>query len=233
MTRIYLPQDMAALALGADKVLRTLQAEAARRGLALDVVRTGTRGAIWLEPLLEVETPEGRIAYGPVQAADVTGLLNAGLLQGGAHALRIGRPEEHPWFAGQTRLTFARCGVIDPVSVADYRAHGGYAGLERALGLGDVALVDEVKLSGLRGRGGAGFPTGIKWNTVRLAQSDRKYIVCNADEGDSGTFADRMLMEGDPLSLVEGMTIAAVAVGATKGYIGTAARLGVETIFGR
>ncbi len=219
MTRIYLPQDMAALALGADKVLRNLQAEAARRGLTLDVVRTGTRGAIWLEPLLEVETPEGRIAYGPVQAADVAGLLEAGLLQGGSHALRIGRPEEHPWFAGQTRLTFARCGVIDPVSVADYRAHGGYAGLERALGLGDVALVDEIKLSGLRGRGGAGFPTGIKWNTVRLAQADRKYIVCNADEGDSGTFADRMLMEGDPLSLVEGMTIAAVAVGATKGYI--------------
>ncbi len=221
MTRIYLPQDMAALALGADKVLRTLQAEAARRGLALDVVRTGTRGAIWLEPLLEVETPEGRIAYGPVQTSDVVGLLDAGLLQGGAHALRIGRPEEHPWFAGQTRLTFARCGVIDPVSVEDYRAHGGYAGLERALGLGDVALVDEVKLSGLRGRGGAGFPTGIKWNTVRLAQADRKYVVCNADEGDSGTFADRMLMEGDPLSLVEGMTIAAVAVGATKGYIYT------------
>ncbi len=221
MTRIYLPQDMAALALGADCVARTLQAEATRRGLALDMVRTGTRGAVWLEPLLEVETPEGRIAYGPVQAAGVPDLLDAGLLQGGAHALQIGRPEEHPWFAGQTRLTFARCGVIDPVSVADYRAHGGYAGLERAFGLGDVALVDEIKLSGLRGRGGAGFPTGIKWNTVRLAQADRKYIVCNADEGDSGTFADRMLMEGDPLSLVEGMTIAAVAVGAAKGYIYT------------
>ncbi len=137
--------------------------------------------------------------------------------------MRIGRPEEHPWFAGQTRLTFARCGIIDPVSVEDYCAHGGYAGLERALALGDVALVDEIKLSGLRGRGGAGFPTGIKWNTVRLAQADRKYIVCNADEGDGGTFADRMLMEGDPLSLVEGMTIAAVAVGATKGYIYTRA----------
>jgi len=221
MTRIYLPKDMAALALWADRVAQSLQTEAARRGLALDMVRTGTRGAIWLEPLLEVETPAGRIAYGPVQAEDVAGLLDAGLLDGGAHALRIGQPEEHPWFAGQTRLTFARCGIIDPVSVADYRAHGGYAGLERALALGDVALVDEIKLSGLRGRGGAGFPTGIKWNTVRLAQADRKYVVCNADEGDSGTFADRMLMEGDPLSLVEGMTITAVAVGATKGYIYT------------
>ena len=221
MTRIFLPKDMAALALGADRVARTLQTEAGRRGLALDLVRTGTRGAVWLEPLLEVDTPEGRIAYGPVQAADVAGLLDAGLLDGGAHTLRIGRPEEHPWFAGQTRLTFARCGIIDPASVEDYRAHGGYAGLERALALGDVATVDEVKLSGLRGRGGAGFPTGIKWNTVRLAEADRKYVVCNADEGDSGTFADRMLMEGDPLSLVEGMTIAAVAVGATKGYVYT------------
>jgi len=221
MTRIYLPKDMAALALGADRVLRALQSEAARRGLTLDVVRTGTRGATWLEPLLEVETPEGRIAYGPVGAADVPGLLDAGLLQGGAHALRIGRPEDHPWFAGQTKLTFARCGVIDPVSVEDYRAHGGYAGLQRALEMGGEATVDEVKLSGLRGRGGAGFPTGIKWNTVRLAPADRKYVVCNADEGDSGTFADRMLMEGDPLSLVEGMTVAAAAVGATKGYIYT------------
>ncbi len=212
---------MAALALGADAVLRALRAEAAARGCDLDVVRTGTRGAVWLEPLLEVETPEGRIAYGPVQAADVPGLLDAGLLDGGAHPLRIGRPEQHPWFAGQTRLTFARCGVVDPVSVEDYRAHGGYAGLQRALELGAEATVDEVKLSGLRGRGGAGFPTGIKWNTVRLALADRKYIACNADEGDSGTFADRMLMEGDPFSLIEGMTIAAVSVGATKGYIYT------------
>ncbi len=221
MTRIYLPADMAALAVGADRVLRALQAEAARRGLALDVVRTGTRGAVWLEPLLEVGTPEGRTAYGPVTPADVPGLLDAGLLQGGAHPLRIGRPEDHPWFAGQTRLTFARCGVIDPVSVEDYRAHGGYAGLARAVAMGAEATVDEVKASGLRGRGGAGFPTGIKWNTVRLAPADRKYVVCNADEGDSGTFADRMLMEGDPLSLIEGMTIAAVAVGATKGYVYT------------
>ncbi|HYZ63905.1 MAG TPA: NADH-ubiquinone oxidoreductase-F iron-sulfur binding region domain-containing protein [Acetobacteraceae bacterium] len=221
MTRLYLPKDVAALALGADQVAKALLAEAARRGLSLDIVRTGTRGAIWLEPLLEIETPEGRIAYGPVEAADVPGLLDAGLLEGREHALRIGRPEEHAWFARQTRLTFARCGVVDPVSVADYRAYGGYAGLERALAIGGDAVVDEVKRSGLRGRGGAGFPTGIKWNTVRLAQADRKYIVCNADEGDSGTFADRMLMEGDPFSLIEGMTIAAVAVGASKGYIYT------------
>ncbi len=218
MTRIYLPQDMAALALGADRVLRTLQAEASRRGMDLDVVRTGTRGAVWLEPLLEVETLEGRIGYGPVQPGDVPGLMDA-LLSGGAHPLRIGRPEAHSWFANQSRHTFARCGIVDPLSVDDYRAHGGYAGLARALQLGAEAIVDEVKVSGLRGRGGAGFPTGIKWNTVRLAPSDQKYVACNADEGDSGTFADRMLMEGDPLCLIEGMTIAGLAVGATKGFV--------------
>ena len=221
MTRIYLPQDAASLALGADRVLRALQAEAARRNLALDIVRTGSRGAIWLEPLLEVETAEGRIAYGPVSPNDIPGLLDASLLSGSAHALRIGRPEDHPWFANQQRLTFVRCGVVDPLSVEDYRAHGGFAGLERALTMSAEAVVDEVKTSGLRGRGGAGFPTGIKWNTVRMTPADRKYIVCNADEGDSGTFADRMLMEGDPLTLVEGMTIAAIGVGATKGYIYT------------
>jgi formate dehydrogenase iron-sulfur subunit len=221
MTRLYLPCDAAAVALGADQVMRVLEREAAARGLTLDVIRTGTRGAVWLEPLLEVETPEGRIGYGPVTTADVVGLLDTGMLTGGDHPKRIGRPEDHPWFARQTRLTFARCGIVDPASVEDYRAHGGYAGLDRALAAEGPVIIDEVKLSGLRGRGGAGFPTGIKWNTVALAQADRKYIVCNADEGDSGTFADRMLMEGDPLSLIEGMTIAAVAVGATKGFIYT------------
>ena len=219
MTRLFVPADAAALALGADRVVAAIQAEAAQRGAAVDIVRTGTRGMVFLEPLVEVETAGGRRGYGPVTPGDVAGLFEAGLLEGGAHALAIGAPEQHPWQAGQTRLTFARCGVIDPVSVADYRAHGGYAGLERALAMGGTAIVDEIKLSGLRGRGGAGFPTGIKWNTVRLAPADQRYIVCNADEGDSGTFADRMIMEGDPLSLIEGMTIAAVAVGATQGYV--------------
>lgn len=219
MTRIFLPQDAAALALGADAVLRALNDAATAQGLSLEIVRTGSRGAVWLEPLLEVETADGRIGYGPVQVADIPGLLEAGMLDGAAHPLCIGRPEAHPWFAGQTRLTFSRCGVIDPVSIADYRAHGGYAGLARALELGAAASIAEIKRSGLRGRGGAGFPTGIKWNTVMLAEADRKYVVCNADEGDSGTFADRMLMEGDPLCLVEGMTIAGVTVGATYGYI--------------
>ena len=175
MMRIYLPQDAAALALGAEAVLRALRAEAARRGVDMEVVRTGSRGAVWLEPLLEVETPAGRIGYGPVRAGDVAGLFEAGLADGGAHPLRIGRPEAHPWFAGQTRLTFARCGVVDPASVEDYVAHGGFAGLSKALSMSGEAIVDEVKLSGLRGRGAAGLPTRIKCNTLRLATAYRQY----------------------------------------------------------
>ena len=217
--RLFIPSDAAALALGADRVAAAIRAEAARRATAVDIIRTGSRGMVFLEPLVEVQTAEGRVGYGPVTAADVPGLFDAGLLEGGAHALSIGRPEQHPWQTRQARLTFARCGIVDPLSAEDYRAHGGYAGLDRAITMDGTAIVDEVKLSGLRGRGGAGFPTGIKWNTVRLAPAEQRYIVCNADEGDSGTFADRMLMEGDPFSLIEGMTIAAVAVGATKGFI--------------
>ncbi len=219
MTRLFVSCDAAALALGAERVVAALQSEAARRGAAVEIVRVGSRGMVFLEPLLEVQTAAGRVGYGPVTPADVPGLFEAGLLEGGAHALAIGKPEEHPWQAKQARLTFGRCGVVDPLSVEDYRAHGGYAGLDRALAMDGTAIVDEIKLSGLRGRGGAGFPTGIKWNTVRLAPAEQRYVVCNADEGDSGTFADRMLMEGDPLSLIEGMTIAAVAVDATKGFI--------------
>lgn len=221
MTKFFLPADVVAIALGADRVCRALMDEAGRRGLSIEIVRTGTRGAIWMEPLLEVETSEGRIGYANVKPKDMAGLLDAGLLTGGAHALRIGRPEMHPWFAEQTRLTFERCGIVDPVSAEDYQAHGGYVGLAKVLEIGAQATVDAIKVSGLRGRGGAGFPTGIKWNTVMLAPADQKYVVCNADEGDSGTFADRMLMEGDPFCLIEGMTIAGVAVGATKGYIYT------------
>ncbi|VUF12146.1 formate dehydrogenase beta subunit [Methylobacterium dankookense] len=216
---IYVPRDAVALGLGANKVARALFAGAESRGLDVTIVRTGSRGLFWLEPMVEVGTPEGRIAYGPVKIEDVDALLDAGLTTGGAHALRLGDPEQIPFLARQQRLTFHRCGVIDPVSVADYRAHGGYRGLEAALKLDAEGIVAQVRESGLRGRGGAGFPAGIKWNTVMLAQADQKYVVCNADEGDSGTFADRVMMEGDPFNLIEGMTIAGVATGATRGYI--------------
>ncbi|POR51986.1 formate dehydrogenase beta subunit [Bosea psychrotolerans] len=217
--KIFVPIDAAALSVGAEGVAQAILREAQARGVAIELVRNGSRGMLWLEPLVEVATGEGRIAYGPVAARDVAGLFEAGFLSGGAHALRLGVTEELDWMKRQQRLTFARIGVIDPLSLADYRTHGGLAGLKAALAMTGGAIVETVKASGLRGRGGAGFPTGIKWRTVHDAQAEQKYIVCNADEGDSGTFADRMLMEGDPFLLIEGMAIAAVAVGATKGFI--------------
>ncbi|WP_241055079.1 formate dehydrogenase beta subunit [Achromobacter xylosoxidans] len=218
-TLIYVPRDAAALAMDADAVAAAIELAADERGLAVQVVRNGSRGLLWLEPLVEINTPEGRLAYGPVQPEDVPALFDAGWLTGGEHPLRLGLTEEIPYLKQQERLTFARVGVIDPLSLQDYAAHGGLQGLKRALAMEPAAIVEEMVTSGLRGRGGAAFPTGIKWKTVLGTPADRKYIVCNADEGDSGTFADRLLMEGDPYVLIEGMTIAGLAVGATYGYI--------------
>ncbi|HTR87192.1 MAG TPA: NADH-quinone oxidoreductase subunit NuoF [Reyranella sp.] len=215
--KIFVPRDAAARAVGADKVAAAIAEEAEKAGLDVTIVRNGSRGLLWLEPMVEVETPAGRIAFGPVKRADVAGLVAAKFAAD--HPLCAGRPEDIPFLKRQTRITFARCGVIDPLSLDDYRRHGGGRGLERAQSLGAAATVEEVTRSGLRGRGGAGFPTGIKWKTVADTRADRKYIVCNADEGDSGTFADRMIMEGDPFLLIEGMAIAGFAVGASKGYI--------------
>lgn len=217
--RIYIPRDAAALALGADKVADAVAKEIANRGIDAVIVRNGSRGMHWLEPLVEVEVAGQRIGYGPVKARDVAGLFDAGLVSGGDHRLCLGAVEEIAFFKRQTRLTFARCGVIDPLSLADYEAHGGLAGLRHAVAMQPADIVKEVTDSGLRGRGGAGFLTGIKWKTVLDAPGARKYIVCNADEGDSGTFADRMIMEGDPFVLIEGMVIAGVATGATKGFV--------------
>jgi formate dehydrogenase iron-sulfur subunit len=214
--KIFVPRDAAAKALGAEAVAAAVAAEAKARGADVTIVRNGSRGMIWLEPLLEVETDKGRIAFGPVSAADVPALFEAGF---GDHELALGPTEEIDWMKGQTRLTFARCGVVDPLSLQDYEAHGGLKGLRRALGLSGEEIVAEVTESGLRGRGGAGFPTGIKWETARKAGAEQKYIVCNADEGDSATFADRMLMEGDPFTLIEGMAIAGLGVGASRGYV--------------
>src|SRR6266704_3680895 len=216
--RIFVSRDAGAVAVGADEVALVLGLAARKRGTEIEIVRTGSRGLYWLEPMIEVATPQGRIAFGPVTEFDASSVLDA-MISGGAHPLRLGVAEEIPWLKRQTRLTFARCGVVDPRSVADYRAHDGYKGLERALTLDPDAILADVTTSGLRGRGGAGFPTGIKWKTVAQTSAERKYIVCNADEGDSGTFADRMIMEGDPFVVIEGMTIAGLPVGATKGYI--------------
>ena len=218
-TRFFVPRDAAARAVGADRVAVALRDEARRQGIDIEIVRTGSRGLFWLEPMVEVETPGGRIAFGPVAERDVPGLLAGGLPIGTGHALCLGRPEDLPFLKRQARLTFARCGIVDPLSLADWRAHGGGRGLERARNLGSAKTLEEVTRSGLRGRGGAGFPTGLKWKTAADASADRKYIVCNADEGDSGTFADRMLLEGDPFALIEGMAIAGLAVGATRGFV--------------
>ncbi|HEX4156981.1 MAG TPA: NADH-quinone oxidoreductase subunit NuoF [Rhizomicrobium sp.] len=217
--RIFVPRDAGAIAVGADRAAAAIAEAAKRATIEIEVVRTGSRGLYWLEPLVEVQTPNGRVAYGPIKPEDVPGLFACGFLDGARHARAQGNTDSIPSLRRQTRLTFARCGVTNPLSLDDYCAYGGYKGLTRALTLAPQKIVDEVARSGLRGRGGAGFPTGIKWRTTAEAKGENKYIVCNADEGDSGTFADRMLMEGDPFLLIEGMTIAALAVGASKGVI--------------
>lgn len=216
---IFVPCDAAALSVGAESVATAIASEAAKRKISVRILRNGTRGLLWLEPLIEVQTPRGRVAYGPVTAGDVASLFDAKFTEGGGHALSLGLTEEIGALKRQTRVTFARCGVIDPLSVEDFKAHGGFAGLAKALAMSPADIVAAVSQSGLRGRGGAGFPTGIKWKTVAEAQADQKYICCNADEGDSGTFADRMLMEGDPFTLIEGMIIAGFATGSTRGFI--------------
>ncbi|ADZ70553.1 formate dehydrogenase beta subunit [Polymorphum gilvum] len=220
---VYVPHDSGARAVGADAVARAIDAQARGRGIDVTVVRNGSRGLYWLEPMVEVATPAGRVAYGPVMAADVAGLFDAGFVTdfstGAPHPLALGLTERIPFLARQTRLTFARCGITDPLSLDDYRALGGLAGLQKAVAMPPAEIVETVTASGLRGRGGAGFPTGIKWKTVLEAAGPQKYIVCNADEGDSGTFADRMIMEGDPFVLIEGMAIAGIATGATRGYV--------------
>ncbi|HEY9279347.1 MAG TPA: formate dehydrogenase, partial [Eoetvoesiella sp.] len=217
--KIFVPRDAAALAVGADAVAQAIELEANRRGVEIQLVRNGSRGLLWLETLVEIETPQGRMAYGPIEPADVAELFDANWLSGQAHPLAHGLTEEIPYLKNQERLTFARVGITDPLSLSDYQAHDGFKGLKQALAMTPEAIVDLVTESGLRGRGGAAFPTGIKWKTVLSTAATQKYIVCNADEGDSGTFSDRMLMEGDPYALIEGMTIAGLAVGANYGYV--------------
>ncbi len=212
--KIYIPRETAAISMGANQVADLIQEFAKKMNIEVEIIRNGSRGASFLEPLVEVETPDGRKAFGPVFPEDVEGFMN-----GTAEELSLGLTEEIPYLKNQERLTFARCGLNDPTDIEAYKNGGGYDGLSKALATDDQSLVDEVMTSGLRGRGGAAFPAGIKWQTVLNAEADQKYIACNADEGDSGTFSDRLIMEGDPLTLLEGMTIAGLAVGATKGYI--------------
>jgi formate dehydrogenase iron-sulfur subunit len=223
-TRIFVPQDAAARSVGADAAARAIAEESQRRNVGIEMIRNGSRGLLWLEPMVEVEVGGVRYAYGPVHPASVAGLFDAGFLTASgdaakSHPLAHGPTEEIGYLKRQQRLTFARVGITDPRSVADYLAHGGYRGLEAALAMEPSRIVESLTHSGLRGRGGAAFPAGIKWKTVLGASGAQKYVVCNADEGDSGTFSDRMIMEGDPLVLIEGMTIAGLATGADRGYI--------------
>jgi formate dehydrogenase iron-sulfur subunit len=216
---VWVPKDSAAVSAGADEIATGIELIAKARGVNVTVKRNGSRGAFFLEPLVEVETAKGRVAYGPVEAADVEGLFDADFLNGGKHRLSHGLTDEIPYLKNQERLTFARAGLADPLDLDAYEANGGLAGLKKALTMAQSAIVAEVLESGLRGRGGAGFPAGIKWKTVLEAPAEQKYVACNADEGDSGTFADRMVMEGDPFMLIEGMIIAGIATGASEGYV--------------
>ena len=217
--KIFIPRDSSALSLGADKVYKEILSESKKRDINIEIIRNGSRGLFWLEPMIEVETPKGRVAYGPINISDINSLFDSEFFLGKKHNLFLGVTEEIKWLKNQERLTYARVGITDPVSIEDYEGLDGFKGLKNALKLSPEKIVQEVADSGLRGRGGAAFPTGIKWKTVLDAPSEKKYIVCNADEGDSGTFSDRMIMENDPFVLIEGMIIAGLAVGADQGYI--------------
>ena len=203
MKLVRISDDALALACGADDVADAFAAA------GCTVERVSSWGMHWLEPLAVID---GK-GFGPLDSADVGDVL------AGTSAKAIGPIADHPFIARQQRFTFARAGQTRPLSLDDYAATGGWAGLAKARTIGPEDTIAEVTASGLRGRGGAGFPAGIKWATVARAVSDRKYIVCNADEGDSATFADRMVMEGDPFMLIEGMAIAGLAVGALKGFV--------------
>ena len=217
--KIYVPIDSTAQSLGANEIAIAIELEAQKRKLEIELIRNGSRGLFWLEPLVEVVHNGNRIAYGPIIAEDVKSLFDSKFYEGGQHDKYLGKTDEIAWLKNQERLTFARVGITDPLYLKDYLDHEGFVGLKKAVNFEPQKIIDEVKDSGLRGRGGAAFPTGIKWQTVLDTQSSQKYIVCNADEGDSGTFSDRMIMENDPFLLIEGMIIAGLAVNADHGYI--------------
>ena len=218
-TKVYVPRETAAISVGADDVAIEIARQAKQSGKRIELIRNGSWGATWLEPLVEVLVDDERIAYGNVEASDVAEMFASGFLTGGDHARRLGPTIEIPYLINQDRWTFWRCGLIESLSLEDFQQHAGFKAIGKAFEMGADAVIEAVKTSGLRGRGGAGFPAGIKWQTVANTAGDQKYVACNADEGDSGTFSDRILMEGDPLGLIESMMIAGFAVGASRGYI--------------
>ncbi|KAG0163319.1 hypothetical protein DFQ30_000365, partial [Apophysomyces sp. BC1015] len=209
--RIHVPSDTTAIALGADELAQAIAEQATRRAIQIELIRNGSRGLSWLEPLVEVATSRGRIGYANTEPGDVDALFDVGFhtdedavqARAALHPKCVGVVDDIPYLRKQQRLTFARIGI----------------GLRRALRMAPAAVCQSLIDSGLRGRGGAAFPAGIKWRTVLQAQADQKYVVCNADEGDSGTFSDRLSMECDPYGLIEGMIIAGVSTGATQGHL--------------
>ena len=212
--RVYIPFETVANALGANELASEILHFANDNKLDVSIIRNGSRGMSWAEPLVEVETLDGRVGYINTVPDDIKNILG-----GNRTDKFIGLVENHPYLKNQDRLIFERCGIINPLNLEDFEGNSGLLGLKKAINLKPQGIIDEVKASGLRGRGGGGFPTGIKWQTVHDTPTTQKYIICNADEGDSGTFADRLIMEGDPFLLIEGMIIAGLAVGATKGII--------------
>ncbi|MBX9659494.1 MAG: SLBB domain-containing protein [Nitrospiraceae bacterium] len=203
--RLYLSKDTSSCAAGAERL-----AEAWRSRFDVELVRTSSRGAFFLEPMVERDSPDGRLAWCQVAPADLPRIL-AG--NGGVPVSTI------PFLAKQARHTFASFGVTEPLSTAAYQAHGGLAGLRAAQQMSPAAIIQEIKTSRLRGRGGAAFPVWKKWEVAAATTADRKYVVANADEGDAGTYCDRMIMEGDPFRMIEGMLICGRAIGAQAGYV--------------
>ncbi|GAI14344.1 unnamed protein product, partial [marine sediment metagenome] len=218
-------------AAGALATLEALEKELSRRSIEVKVIQVGCMGLCYAEPLVTISKPDSlRIVYhnltpelvprlieGYIMSDDPCLELALGILEGGE--------EESPYipellrFEHELRLVLRRCGYIDPKSINHYIANGGYSGLEKALKLQPEEIIEEIKGSGLRGRGGAGFPTGRKWESCRNAKGEPKYVVCNADEGDPGAFMDRVVLESDPQQVIEGMIIAGYAISAKQGYV--------------
>jgi formate dehydrogenase iron-sulfur subunit len=203
--RCYLANDTSSRAAGAERL-----ADAWRERPEIQLIRTSSRGAFFLEPMVERDTPNGREAWFDVSPNDLPSIVGG---VGGTPVAEI------PFLQQQTRFTFANFGITEPLALDEYQTRGGLKGLEAAQSLSPEAIVEQLRVSRLRGRGGAAFPVWGKWQVAQQASSEQKYVVANADEGDAGTYCDRMIMEGDSFRLIEGMMLCAKAIGATRGYL--------------
>jgi len=210
------------IAAGGRKVYEAFSTQLVNKGLHAQLKQTGCMGMCYNEVLVEVSSPEGApVFYSHVIPEQVERIIDEHLIGGKpVSEWVIPADELDNLLAKQKRIVLRNCGVIDPESIDDYLDTGGYQAIEQVLNsMTPDEVIDEVTESGLRGRGGAGFPTGVKWGFARKSLSNQKYIICNADEGDPGAFMDRSVLESDPHSIIEGMLIAGYAVGATEGYI--------------